>query len=81
LHFADYAFKEAGHYNFDVLLNGNKVLKNYDVDAAYGPAAAVVQRFETQVTDHELSVDFIGHQGGATVSGLEVEYLGDTLNP
>lgn len=81
LHFADYAFKEAGHYNFDVVLNGNKVLKNYDVDAAYGPAAAVVQRFETQVTDHELSVDFIGHQGGATVSGLEVEYLGDTLNP
>ena len=77
LHFADYTFKEAGHYNFDVLLNGTPVLRNFDYDKVNGPGNAVVKRFEITVTNRELTIDFIGHQGGAAVAGIEVEYLGD----
>ena len=81
LHFADYTFNEPGHYNFDVLLNGNKVLKNFDFDTVYGPGNAVVKRFEATVTNRELTIDFIGHKGGASISGLEIEYASDSLNP
>ena len=80
LHFADYAFKEAGHYDFDVLLNGKEVLKDFDYDTVYGPGNAVVKSFETAVTNRELTIDFIGHKGGAAVAGIEVEYVGDA-NP
>jgi hypothetical protein len=81
LHFADYAFKEAGHYNFDVVIDGKMVLKNFDFDTVYGPGNAVVKRFETAVTNRQLTIDFIGHGGGASIAGIEVEYLGDNLNP
>ena len=77
LKFADYTFKEAGHYNFDVVLNGEKVLKNFDFDTVYGPRTAVDKKFETTVTDKMLTIDFIGHNQGASVNGLEIVYLGE----
>ncbi len=77
LKFADYTFKEAGHYDFDVLLNGTKVLKNFDMDGVYGPRTAVDKRFETNVTSKVLTIDFIGHKGGASVNGLEIVNLGE----
>ncbi|MDQ2843609.1 MAG: malectin [Acidobacteriota bacterium] len=52
--FADYTFKEPGHYDFDVLLNGAKVLKNFDFDTVYGPCTAVDKGFETSVTSESL---------------------------
>ncbi|MDQ2843608.1 MAG: malectin, partial [Acidobacteriota bacterium] len=82
LKFADYTFKEPGHYDFDVLLNGAKVLKNFDFDIVYGPRTAVDKRFETNVTNKSLTIDFIGHKGGASVNGLEIVYLGEpTVSP
>ena len=57
LKFADYTFKEAGHYDLDVVINGKKVLQNFDFDTVYGPAAAVDKKFETTVTDKSLVID------------------------
>ncbi len=77
LMFADYSFKEPGHYNFDVVINGQKVLQNFDFDTVYGAGAAVDKRFETTVTDKSLSIDFLGHKtGGASVNGIEIVPLG-----
>ena len=76
LKFADYTYKEPGHYNFDVVLNGEKVLQNFDFDTVYGPRTAVDKKFETKVTDKTLTIDFLGHKGGASVAGLEIDYLG-----
>ncbi len=77
LKFADYTFKEAGHYNFDVVLNGAKVLTNFDFDTVYGPRTAVDKRFETTVTNKNIEIDFLGHQNGASVNGIEILYLGN----
>ncbi len=77
LKFADYTYKEPGHYDFDVLLNGSKVLEDFDFDSVYGPRTAVDKRFETTVTNKALTIDFIGHKGGAFVNGLEIVYLGE----
>ncbi len=73
LMFADYSFKEPGHYDFDVVINGEKVLQNFDFDTVYGAGAAVDKRFETAVTDKSLTIEFLGHKnGGASVNGIEI---------
>ena len=77
LKFADYSFKTAGHYDFDVVLNGVTVLKDFDFDTVYGAGAAVDKRFETAVTNKLLTIDFIGKKQGASVNGLEILYLGE----
>ena len=72
LKFADYTFKEPGHYNFDGLINGQQVLTSFDFDTVYGPRTAVDKRFETTVTDKNVTIEFRGHQSGASVNGLEI---------
>ena len=77
LKFSDYVFDVAGKHVFDVKINGQEVLKNFDPNAV-GPAKAAVDRsFETTVQKKSLRIDFIGHAGGALINGMEIDYIGD----
>lgn len=76
LKFADYTYDSAGHYDFDVLLNGQKVLNHFDPDTVSGSKTAVDKKFDTTVTDKALRIDLIGHKGGALINGIEIVPLG-----
>jgi hypothetical protein len=77
LKFADYTYNEAGHYNFDVLINGATMLKNFDPDAAAGASKTAIDRsFDITVTDEKIRLDFLGHQGGAMINGIEIVATG-----
>jgi hypothetical protein len=73
LKFADYTYDTPGHYNFDVALNGQHVLTNFDPDAAAGASKTAIDRtYDTTVGNKSLRIDFIGHAGGAIINGIEV---------
>jgi hypothetical protein len=76
LKFADYTYNSAGHYDFDVVLNGQKVLSDFDPDTVHGSKTAADKRFETNVKNKILRIDFIGHKGGALINGIEIVPLG-----
>ena len=58
LHFAETYYWAAGQRVFNVSVNGNQVLSNFDVVAAGGPNAAVVKSFPVSVTNGTLSITF-----------------------
>ena len=73
LKFADYQFADPGHYNFDVAINGARVLKNFDPSAGVGTGQTAVDRsFDVTVTGKGLKIDFRGHEGGAIINGIEI---------
>jgi hypothetical protein len=64
LHFADLEQKEAGQRIFDVYLQGEPVLKDFDVVvAADGPAKAVVREFPAVHVHDALSIKLVGKAG------------------
>ena len=74
LYFAD-SSGSAGVRRFDVDIEGEQALANFDIAAEAGaPYKAVVRSFETEVFDGELEITFV-HQGGSAppiVSAIEV---------
>ena len=76
LMFADYSWNDPGHYIFDVSINGNKVLSNFDLQKGYPPRTAINKRYETTVTDKSIRIDFAAHQASAIINGIEIQYLG-----
>jgi hypothetical protein len=76
--FCDYAFDTPGHHDFDVKLNGQPVLTNFDPNAVYGTRAAVDKDFDLDVRDKAVNIDFIAHKGGALINGIEIIPQGDS---
>jgi len=78
LKFAEYSFTSGtGHHVFDVKINGTQVLTNFDITiAAEGNQRAVDKTFTAVVTNSVMRLDFIGHQGGALINGIQILYLG-----
>jgi beta-galactosidase len=63
----------AGQRLFDVLANGNAVLRNLGVAAtAGGPMTAVVRSDPVEVFDGQLRLSFTPTRGDAIVSAIEV---------
>jgi hypothetical protein len=76
LKFAGFAFSDSGHHLFDVLINGQPVLTNFDEAAAAGGGRRAHDRvFATTVTNGVLRIDFIGHAGGAMINGIQIVYV------
>ncbi|WP_439481413.1 PKD domain-containing protein [Cyclobacterium plantarum] len=48
----------AGQRVFDVSIEGELLLDNYDINAAVGPQTPTTETFEVEVTDGELNMDF-----------------------
>jgi hypothetical protein len=76
LKFADYSWNSPGHYIFDVALNGKTVLSKFDLEVGYPPATAIDKRYELNVTDKSIRIDFIARGAAAIINGIEILYLG-----
>ena len=77
LHFAETQWKAARQRQFDVTIEGKKVLDNYDIYAKAGANTARIETFTTTVSDGVLSIGFssVASDGGIdypTVAALEV---------
>src|SRR5262249_42658778 len=74
LHFAEIFFTQAGQRVFNVSINGQSALANFDIVAAAGaPNKAVVESFLAVAdANGNIAVTFASVTGGAKLSGLEV---------
>jgi c-di-GMP-binding flagellar brake protein YcgR len=83
LHFAEIYYTTAGSRVFDVSLESQKVLDNFDIVARAGAFTANSQSFTVSVTDGVLNINFssLAYDGGkdhAKVSAIEVVPAGTT---
>ena len=93
LHFAEILFGatggEAGGTGkrvFDVTLEGNLVLDNYDINADVGPQTETVKTFYVSVTDGQVDLFFdassdVGGVDRPKLSALEIISVGDVTAP
>jgi hypothetical protein len=77
LHFAETQWQAAGKRQFDVTIEGKKVLDNYDIYRKVGANTATTETFVTDVTDGLLSINFsaLASDGGidqASLAALQV---------
>nr|MBA3824489.1 coagulation factor 5/8 type domain-containing protein [Ktedonobacterales bacterium] len=75
LHFAETYFKSPGQRIFNVFINGQQVLTNFDIVAAVGaPDKAIVQTFTTTADGSGMiTIEYHnGSQNNAKSSGIEV---------
>ena len=78
LHFAEIYWTQAGQRTFNVSINGQAVLSNFDIIAAAGGAnkAVVKQLSATADSSGKLAIQFAAVKDNAQVNGIEV--LGGT---
>ncbi|MFZ0015635.1 MAG: malectin domain-containing carbohydrate-binding protein, partial [Acidimicrobiia bacterium] len=82
LHFAEHFFTSAGSREFDVELEDDLVLDNYDAFvAAGGQNIATTETFEVGVSDGVLNVDLIADVSVAAIRGIEIVEAEDTTPP
>ncbi len=73
LHFADLYWSTAGKRVFNVDIEGNQVLSDFDVIAEAGSNnTALVKTFTVQVSDQNLDLDFINVTENAIISAIEI---------
>jgi hypothetical protein len=79
LHFAEIYFGApgggspgAGQRVFDVAVEGQLRLDDYDINADVGPVTAAVKEFPAQVTDGKVDVDLTSVVNQAKISAIEV---------
>jgi|GEM_PF-426534 len=74
LHFAEiYAPNQtAGLRLFDVIIEGNLVLDDYDIFATAGFATAVIETYTASVSDGSLDIEFVTVVNNAKISAIEV---------
>ncbi len=76
LHFAELFHEEAGKRVFNVNLEGGEIeLENLDVYAEVGYRTALVKSFDIEVSDGELTIDFIPNIDQPIVSAIEVSQV------
>ena len=81
LHFAEIYFtgqsgkgaNGSGRRVFDVILEGNTVLDEYDINADVGSLTAVVKTFENiSISDGIMNIDFTSTINNPKISGIEI---------
>ncbi len=72
LHFAEIFWSSAGKRIFDVRLEGQLVLDDYDITADVGPATAAVHEFDLSVADGALDMEFDASVDRPKLSAYEV---------
>ncbi|GLR19448.1 hypothetical protein GCM10007940_40640 [Portibacter lacus] len=63
---------EAGVRVFDVEIEGNTVLANFDQTDTYGHNVAGVESFNISVSDGNLDIDFIKNLQNPSIKGIEI---------
>jgi hypothetical protein len=77
LHFAETSAVNFGIGNrlFNVLLEGQPVLTDFDIFAKVGALTADIEQFDITVNDGMLNIEFVQVMDEPTISGIEVEEL------
>ncbi|MDJ0594391.1 MAG: malectin domain-containing carbohydrate-binding protein [Pleurocapsa sp. MO_226.B13] len=74
LHFAEIFFNQSGKRVFDVSLEDQLVLDDFDIyDQAGGKDLALEKTFNVNVTDGSLDLDFLSSVDLAKISAIEIE--------
>ncbi|MEM7742684.1 MAG: malectin domain-containing carbohydrate-binding protein [Pseudomonadota bacterium] len=76
LYFAELFATASGQRIFDVEVEGDLVLDDYDIFADVGQNTAVLKSFNTTVIDGNLDVDFTTVVDNAKISAIEIIKLG-----
>ena len=81
LHFAEIYGGAAfsGGRIFDVLIEGQTVLNDYDIFADVGYATATVKEFIATVSDTALDIEFLHETENPKISAIEVEAITDPV--
>ena len=74
LYFAETSSKnnEVGDRIFDVVVEGDLVLDDYDIVGDVGFQAAVLKQFTTVVSDGNIDIDFLTVYGDPLISAIEI---------
>jgi hypothetical protein len=74
LHFAEFYWSNAGQRVFNVSINGNQVLTNFDIIAAAGAKnKAIIEQFNTTANGSgQIAIQFSTVVDNAKVSGIEI---------
>ncbi|HJT87169.1 MAG TPA: malectin, partial [Bryobacteraceae bacterium] len=81
LKFAELEVTQPGQRTFNVYLNGQQVLQNFDVVAAAGAwHTAVDKQFPVNVTNGAIQVRFEGTRWGAEIEGMEISPVAPATN-
>jgi hypothetical protein len=82
LHFMEPYWSSAGQRLFNVAIEGTQVLTDFDIFAAAGGQfVAYSETFAVDVTDGQLSIDFVSVLRFAMVSGITIKDLGIPIVP
>ena len=86
LHFCEIYFNNAGERVFNVLIEGEKKLDNFDIYEEAGHDRTVIKSYTVDVKDGILDIDFENIENVAKISGIEVEGISggqeeDTVGP
>lgn len=76
LKFAEIYWSNPGQRSFDVSINGQQVLDNFDIVAAGGAFTAVDRTFEVTATNGSIQITFTTVTDNAKVSAIEI--VGDS---
>lgn len=79
--FAEIFYNAAGIREFEVVLEGNKVISNFDIFSLVGHDVAMVKEYEVDVTDGILDITFIKISDSPKISAIEVKSAGGGLAP
>jgi hypothetical protein len=73
LHFAEIYWTSAGAREFNVILNGTRVLTNLDIFALVGANTALVQDFATTASSTgQITIQYVTVRDNAKASGIEI---------
>ncbi|HEX9974904.1 MAG TPA: malectin domain-containing carbohydrate-binding protein, partial [bacterium] len=72
LHFAEFQHQAAAMRIFDVKIENQLVLENFDIFAQVGAFSAYVKSAMIEVTDNQLDIAFVSKTGEPCVSAIEV---------
>jgi len=72
LKFADLYWSNPGQRTFDVAINGQQVLTNFDIIALVGPKTAVDKAFAVNVTGGSIAITFTSVVDNAKVDAIQI---------
>lgn len=72
LHFAETYFTSNNSRKFNVAIEGQTVLSNYDIHAKVGANTATTEQFNVNLTDGTLNINFTTVTNNAKVSAIEI---------
>ncbi len=71
-HFAELSFSQANQRTFNLSIEGQQVLSNYDIFVDAGFSRSRIQHFDAWVSDGTLNIDFSSVINNAKLSAIEI---------